>query len=728
MHWKAFLVLFVVAALLWACGDESTRVVHDPISIADEFSDIPECSEDNEGERVLVKEDSTIYTCVDGEWISTAGNFDKLEVSLDTLSGYSQKGPFLKGSMVYLYELSDGRTLKQTNGNFTSVITSDDGRYRFSARNLVSQYVLLIVEGNFRNEVTGKPTSTSIRLQAYSDILTRKSANVNLLTHLEHERVYNLVTRNKMRVKTAKQQAQAEILNAFHVDTTGLKGFGAAEDLDVFGKTDADAVLLAVSILLQGDSSETALSVLLTEILEDMAEDGEWNGAKAEKTKMRIADWAMAADTAGRLATFRKNVKSWGLSDTVPGFEKYVRHFWYQEYDFDDCSKKREGEVVAAKNKLSSVYGTEVRFVCKGGKWKAASDLEKDTYQWELGSKDGESKLGDVTKKKYFYDKEKKAWREASNVENALGFCSKKIETDESKNYGEVDSAWYFCRNREWDEVDEMMLDTLTVTCSSKSLGKKIDGAVNKSNQYYCTEKGWVSLMDWSWDIPKEVRLNPDIKYDSITDPRDNKVYKVVTVGKGKNAQTWFAENLNYADSVATPSLKGRNWCYDDVEANCDVGGRLYTWSAAIDSVKLATDETHPMRCGVYLTCVLPEKVQGICPAGWHVPTYMEWRALNELVGSETTYGMFMTQNGWSDGNRGTDVVGFSVFPSGAKNINGKFSRDGALAAIWTSTESDVTESVILPFLYNWVDDSEDGYLTYNKAYGISVRCLKDSE
>ena len=57
---------------------------------------------------------------------------EKVVVSMDSLTGFSQKGPFLKGATVYLYELSDGRTLKQTNGNFTSNIMSDNGRYTSS--------------------------------------------------------------------------------------------------------------------------------------------------------------------------------------------------------------------------------------------------------------------------------------------------------------------------------------------------------------------------------------------------------------------------------------------------------------------------------------------------------------------------------------------------------------------------------------------------------------------
>ena len=94
---------------------------------------------------------------------------ERVPISLDSIVGLTQKGPFLKGSTVYLYELSDGRTLKQTNGNFTSKITSDDGRYKFSARDLVSQYAMVVVDGYYRNEVTGGTSDAPIRLTALTD-------------------------------------------------------------------------------------------------------------------------------------------------------------------------------------------------------------------------------------------------------------------------------------------------------------------------------------------------------------------------------------------------------------------------------------------------------------------------------------------------------------------------------------------------------------------------------
>ena len=98
----------------------------------------------------------------------------------------------------------------------------------------------------------------------------------------------------------------------------------------MFGKTDADAALLAISILLQGEDDETALSVLLTEISGDMEKDGLWNEGEAAAVKAKIADWAMVADLGGFLVKIGDNVTNWGLGE-APNFEKFIRNYWMRE-------------------------------------------------------------------------------------------------------------------------------------------------------------------------------------------------------------------------------------------------------------------------------------------------------------------------------------------------------------------------------------------------------------
>ena len=281
---------------------------------------------------------------------------ERIEMSLDSLVGVTQKGPFLKGSTVYLYELSDGRTLKQTNGNFTSNITSEDGRYKFTARDLVSQYVMIVVDGYYRNEITGGTSDAPIRLKALTDMRKRNSVNVNILTHLEFERVYHLVTREdslthtKKTVKHAKRQAQNEILSLFYIE---LPDSVDAEDMDVFGSSDFDAALLAISILLQAGRSESEMVALLTEISNELAENGKWDGIRAKTIKAEIADRALALDWKD----LRRNVEGWGLSDSVGDFEKFISNFITRTYAIDPCDKDNDGEVRTVDNVLSVHYG-----------------------------------------------------------------------------------------------------------------------------------------------------------------------------------------------------------------------------------------------------------------------------------------------------------------------------------------------------------------------------------
>ena len=62
--------------------------------------------------------------------------------------------------------------------------------------------------------------------------------------------------------------------------------------------------------------------------------------------------------------------------------------------------------------------------------------------------------------------------------------------------------------------------------------------------------------------------------FGTMTDARDGKVYKTVTIDFGNKTQTWMAENLNYS-GVNTS-------CLDDNEQNCAVYGRQYNWLDAV--------------------------------------------------------------------------------------------------------------------------------------------------
>ena len=117
-----------------------------------------------------------------GDDSSTSGP-DVVEVKNKTISGVSQKGPFVTGSSVKLYEL-DGRTYVQTGNVFPGKISSDDGKFSVPKVTLSSQYALLEASGYFRNELTGDRSEGPITLNALTDLSDREKVNINLLTHL----------------------------------------------------------------------------------------------------------------------------------------------------------------------------------------------------------------------------------------------------------------------------------------------------------------------------------------------------------------------------------------------------------------------------------------------------------------------------------------------------------------------------------------------------------------
>ena len=234
---------------------------------------------------------------------------------------------------------------------------------------------------------------------------------------------------------------------------------------------------------------------------------------------------------------------------------------------------------------------------------------------------------------------------------------------------------------------------------------------------------------EWSWDVPKEARLNPNIKYDSMVDPRDKKVYKVVKIKvKDENySQVWMAENLNYADSVKTPSLKGGNWCYNNDEKKCKVSGRYYSWAAAIDSVALANDSKEPLVCGYGKKCGLDRAVQGICPDGWHLPSIYEWGLLSVALGNAPVSGEpLKALTGWNyagtPDNNGTDLYGFAALPTGRRISATKWEKVGSDVYYWSATEYSANDGRY--FNINNVYTNSYTYQDY-KSYGQSVRCVK---
>ena len=176
-----------------------------------------------------------------------------------------------------------------------------------------------------------------------------------------------------------------------------------------------------------------------------------------------------------------------------------------------------------------------------------------------------------------------------------------------------------------------------------------------------------------------------DAENNTLTDLRDNQVYKTVTIGE----QIWMAENLNYDYKAGSKSF-----CYNDSTKYCNLYGRLYTYD--VKSVK-------------------------ICPEGWHLPDSLEW---NDLIGGNLNESL-KADSSWRiwQGNsmNGTNETGFSVYASGSKNWVKQYSALGQNALFMIKDKS----RVVKISMYN----SEVPLFSIDDDYiAVSIRCKKDSE
>ena len=220
----------------------------------------------------------------------------------------------------------------------------------------------------------------------------------------------------------------------------------------------------------------------------------------------------------------------------------------------------------------------------------------------------------------------------------------------------------------------------------------------------------------------------------TMTDERDGQTYKTIKIG----TQTWMAENLNYAytgipyNFDRKDSSDSISWCYNDSAEYCAKYGRLYTWAAAMDSAALLSDNGEG--CGFEVECTPTYPVRGICPSGWHVPTYEEFETLFEAVGNRRIAGLVLKSfEGWHENGNGTYDFGFKALPAGSRNHEGRFGNEGDLALFWSSTTLKYSRAEYM--CLDWDEEEAsywigDNYLEWvakrYKTYGFSVRCVKD--
>jgi uncharacterized protein (TIGR02145 family) len=207
-----------------------------------------------------------------------------------------------------------------------------------------------------------------------------------------------------------------------------------------------------------------------------------------------------------------------------------------------------------------------------------------------------------------------------------------------------------------------------------------------------------------------------------VTDARDGKIYNTVMIG----TQCWMSQNMNIGTIMDNNYDQTNNgivdkYCYDQNESNCTVYGGLYQWGEVVQYYNGASNTTlwNPAPTG---------NVQGICPAGWHVPTNAEYTTLVTFLGGESVAGGKMKEAGnlhWRSPNTGaTNSSGFSGLPGGnGYCCVGSYIYLGYWANFYTATQVDYNHVYERDLYYQDQTVHSD---IYWGSRGRSVRCVKD--
>ena len=171
-------------------------------------------------------------------------------------------------------------------------------------------------------------------------------------------------------------------------------------------------------------------------------------------------------------------------------------------------------------------------------------------------------------------------------------------------------------------------------------------------------------------------------------------------------------------------------WYYpNNSSSNKTTYGLLYNWKAMMRNSSSSSAN--------------PSGVQGVCPTGWHVPSDAEWKQMEMAVGMSQSdadnsgfrgniAAKLSGNTGWTSSNTsnaagnqsatGRNSSGFSVLPAGYRDgENWNFAGNATLCSTTVNENSRMwTRSLYY--------DNAGVYRSTNsnKAFGYSVRCVKD--
>ena len=644
-------------------------------------------------------------------------------LSGETVSGISQKGPFIKGSTVTLYELDE--QLHQTGIHYSTTIDNDEGKYHIDSVVLSKPYAWMIVKGNFINEITGKRSYTPITLNGLVKIEKNKDVNINILSHLAFNRIQYLVQQG-LNVTQAQKQAEIEVLKAFNIEDDGTP----FENMDIFANGEADAKLLAITLILlnqyEGDIPKTI--DLLAQITYDLETDGVWNDTSL-KNEVKYSSYSA---TYGTFNSARENMKY--MKKTIPNFEKYINKFISPEHQglvWGHC--KNEGELQKNNAYRDSLH------ICHDSTWikysgfRSLSDPVVDTtgkFGTLIDSRDGHIYKTLPLK---FDNGDSAIW-----MANSLEFKKSEYEYDDI-NTKLCPDNWHITSKKEWSNMLELIQKNYQygelLFDQGNDFKRNGNYFVSTTDEYinthylngevYHTDVGTFSPYYSTYssvkircikDYPNPEKIPVDTaKYGKLIDNRDGNVYKTLDIKMSDGTTvTWMASLLEFEAPATTDS----NIYYEP--QHFPGYGRTYTYKQILNKSDDAdTTELYPL----LYDAENGEKIQGICPKNYHIPNYHEWDNLLEITQSNEQIKQLLIYPQQNFNKRTSTYAFYDESLTANFNITGNHDREQEVVSPWRWT----TIATMQPFTRTSIIGKETNYTSefYNRP-PHTLRCVKD--
>lgn len=658
-------------------------------------------------------------------------------IKKESIKGLVQKGPYVNGTQIIMSELTS--ELTQTGKVFSTQITDNTGAFELKDLELTSNFVLFSANGFYYNEVSGSLSTAQLTLTALSDIADRNSINVNVLTELERKRVEKLVSADSS-FNVAKAKAQREILQAFGIESEPLS---SSENLSITGSSEGNAVLLAISVILQGNRQDAQLTELLATISNDLKEDGQLSTNSVREELRRTAVLLKPAEIRAKLEARYQEL---GATATIPDFEKYLTMFLNYSATSPSAVTQAATDITgrtavlngvvnpnSAATTVSFLYGETTNYSDSiivtatpvSGKESipfttTLEDLKGLTIyhyrikaQNSLGTSYGEDQEFTTIEQLPIVITES-----VTDVSFTSANASGKITAEGSNPILKRGFIWSRSPNQELNDnlFGDNIIDTFQDSSVVSGSGPEFAGLVKPmfSNMTFYV-KAYALTKD-GFGYGNEITITTQSYYvagDGVTDVEGHS-YPTVKIG----TQEWMKTNLNTGKFSNGDSMSHTN---NDLEWK-DFNAKPYYFQLGDYGGK------DTKAYNIYAV----QDPRNVCPTGWHVPTQQDWETLEAYLGMpqqelliENKYRgiseyvgdkMKSAQAGWDNTMGITNDAGFSAIPTSIID-EGIFTDRDYFATYWTADGSYRQISYASRGMYKGVK---------TETQGLTVRCVKD--